>query len=107
MLGLNIFHKIHLKETRPLITKCMPELDWQRINFSRSKGGYLPYKSHGDKFLKSFFPHISRLWNSLGNEVHNKNLIEFKKHTKTIMKPPKYKHFSRGNKYSNALLTKV
>ena len=24
MLGLNIFHKIHLHETRPLIAKCMP-----------------------------------------------------------------------------------
>ena len=27
MLGLKIFHKIHLHETRPLIRKCMPKLD--------------------------------------------------------------------------------
>ena len=39
MLGLNIFHKIHLKETRLLVTKCMPELEWQRMNTLRSNGG--------------------------------------------------------------------
>ena len=30
MLGLNIFHKIHLQETRPLIQKYMPKLDFER-----------------------------------------------------------------------------
>ena len=58
MLGLNIFHKIHLKETRPLISNCMPKLDWQRKILLRSKGGYLPYDIRGDKFSKSFSPNI-------------------------------------------------
>ena len=82
MLGLNIFHKIHLKETRPLIQKCMPKLDIERTNLLRSKGGYLPFINYGDKFWKSFFPHISRLWNTIGLDVQCKTLEDFKLHTK-------------------------
>ena len=107
MLGLNIFHKIHLQETRPLIRKCMPKLDWERKNVLRSNGGYLPFDISGDKFKKSFFPHISKMWNSLGSSVQTKNLHDFKIHTKTEMKPQKYKHFSRGTKQSNSLLTRI
>ena len=70
LLGLNFFHKIHLQETRPLISKCMPKLDFERKHVLRSKGGYLPFANHGDKFCKSFFPHISRLWNLLPSNVH-------------------------------------
>ena len=106
MLGLNIFHKIHLNETRPLIKICMPKLDWERRKPQRSKGGYLPFDNKNDKFNKSFFPHTTKLWNSLGANVHNKNLEDFKIHTKT-MKPTKYKPFHRGNKYSNTLLTRI
>ena len=47
------------------------------------------------------------MWNALGPEVWNKNLIDFKLHTKLTMKPKKYKHFSRGNKLTNSLLTKI
>ena len=43
ILGLNIFHKIHLHETRPLIRNCMQKLDTEKCNV-RSKGGYLPYE---------------------------------------------------------------
>ena len=85
----------------------MPKLDWERKNCLRSKGGYIPFSSHGDKFSKSFFPHISKMWNALGPEVWNTNLIDFKLHTKLTMKPKKYKHFSRGNKLTNSLLTKI
>ena len=85
----------------------MPKLDWERKNVLRSKGGYLPFDIFGDKFRKSFFPHTSKLWNSLGSSVQNKNLYDFKTHTKTEMKPPKYKHFSRGTKQSNSLLTRI
>ena len=85
----------------------MPKLDWERKNFLRSKGGYLPFNCNGDKFSKSFFPHTSKLWNALGPEIWNKNLYDFKIYTKTTFKPKKYKHFSKGNKYSNSLLTKI
>ena len=107
MLGLNFFHKIHLQETRPLIQKCMPKLDFERKNVLRSNGGYLPFTNHGDKFWKSFFPYISRLWNTLSPDVQFKNLEDFKIYTKSEMKPVRYKHFSRGNKMSNSLLTRI
>ena len=50
LLSVNIFHKIHLQETRPLIRMCMPKLDYERTCVTRSKGGYIPFKYKGDKF---------------------------------------------------------
>ena len=107
LLSLNIFHKIHLNETRPLIKNCMTNLDIEGTHKTRSKGGYLPYKNFGVKFKTSFFPYTSGLWNSLPRNVKHKNLLEFKAFTNTEFKPPRYKHFSRGNKFSNTLLTKI
>ena len=107
ILGLNIFQKIHLHETRPLIRNCMQKLDTENVYNTRSKGGYMPYKRYGEKFKNSFFPHISTLWNSLPKHVQGKNLYEFKEYTKLEMKPPRYKHFARGNKINNQLLTKI
>ena len=106
-LGLNIFHKIHLHETRPLIRTCMPKLDFERKHLTRSKGGYIPFKQNGDKFKRSFFPHISGLWNSFPQNVQCKNVEDFKIYTKNEMKPPRYKHFSRGSKIGNSLLTRI
>ena len=34
-------------------------------------------------------------------------MFEFKEFTKNKFKPPKIKHYSRGNKFSNTLLTKI
>ena len=107
LLGLNLFHKIHLKETRPLIRNCMPKLDFEREHFLRSKGGYIPFKNIGNKFKSSFFPHHSQLWNNLPKNIQSSNLIDFKAFTKTDLKPPKYKHFSKDNKCSNPLLTRI
>ena len=55
----------------------------------------------------SFFPYYSKLWNSLPKQIQVLNLEEFKIYTKKEMKPLKIKHFSKGNKYSNSLLTKI
>ena len=77
ILGLNVFHKIHLQETRPLIRKCMPKLDFERQHFLRSKGGYIPFKNYGSYFKKSFFPYISGLWNCLPKQVQCHNLADF------------------------------
>ena len=107
LLSLNIFHKIHLHETRPLIRNCMPKLDIERTHALRSKGGYIPSKNYGTKFKKSFFPNTSSLWNSLPRNVQSKDLADFKEHVKNEFKPVKYKHFSRGTKLSNTLLTKI
>ena len=106
ILGLNIFHKIHLKETRPLIWSCMPKRDWDRKHSLRSKCGYLPFPSKNSKFSKSFFPYFSKLWNSIDNEYTKKNLDEFKMYTKSL-KPKKVKHFNRGQKITNSHLTRI
>ena len=107
ILSLNIFHKIHLHETRPLIRKCMPKLDIDNICKAGSKGGYIPFKYKGDTFNNSFFPSTVKLWNSLPKTIQHKDLIEFKLCTKQELKPPRYKHFSRGSKLGNTLLTKI
>ena len=107
ILGLNIFQKIHLYETRPLIRKCMPKLDFERQHLLRSKGGYIPFNNIGSKFKLSFFPYYSELWNTLPKNVQTQNLQEFKLYTNEEMKPKKYKHFYKGNKLSNSLLTRI
>ena len=77
-LSLNIFHKIRLNETRPLIRKCMPKLDIDRTNFTRSKGGYIPFKPKDNKFNTSFFPNTLKLWNNLSRNTQYKDVNEFK-----------------------------
>ena len=107
LLSLSIFHKIHLHETRPLIRKFMPKLDIDRINFTRSKGGYIPFKPKDNKFNTSFFPNTLKLWNNLTKEIQCKDVHEFKLSVKKEIKPSRYKHFSRGNKFANTLLTRI
>ena len=46
-------------------------------------------------------------WNNLPKHVKCKDVVDFKLYIKTELKPPRYKHFARGNKYSNSLLTKI
>ena len=85
----------------------MPKLDLENKHKTRSKGGYIPFKNFGFKFKNSFFPHTSHLWNSLPKQIQGKNLIDFKEFTNKEYKPPRYKHFARGNKITNTLLTKI
>ena len=61
-LSINIFQKIHLHETRPLVRNCMPRLDFENKFNLRNKNGYVPFPYRGNKFNLSFFP------------KHNKNL---------------------------------
>ena len=77
---------------------------------TRSKGGYIPFKNQhklGTKFEKSFFPHTAHLWNSLPKHAQCKNIPDFKVYIKKDLKPERYKHFAKGNKLSNTLLTKI
>ena len=87
ILGLNIFQKIHLQETRPLIRNCMTKLDFEKKQLTRSKGGYLPHENHGTKFRMSFFPYFSGLWNSLPPNVQFRNIEDFKIYTTTELSP--------------------
>ena len=105
-LGLCIFHKIHIQETRPLLRKCLTKLDLEKKNFLRSKGGYLPYPFLNKKFSNSFFPFISKIWNNLPNSTKSKNLLDFKTQMKADIKPERHKHFSVGPKESNQLMTR-
>ena len=107
LLSLNIFHKIHRHETRPLIRTCMPKLDIDRQNFTRSKGGYIPFKFKNDKFNSSFFPNTLKLWNNLTKTIQYKDVDEFKLCIKNEIKPKRYKHFSYGHKLGNILLTRI
>ena len=107
ILSVNIFHKIHLYETRPLIRKCMPKVNLQNYLNLRNKHGYVPFPYKGDKFSSSFFPNTTKIWNPLPKNIQCQNIDEFKKSTKTMFKPQKYKHFSRGSKLGNTLLTRI
>ena len=106
-LGLNIFHKIHLYETRPLIRSCMPKPDYENRYNTRSKGGYIPFKNVGNKFRNSFFPHMTLLWNNLPKNVKLKNVLDFKSFVNKELKPSRHKHFAKGSKIGNSLLTKI
>ena len=105
-LGLSIFHKIHLYETRPLIRQCLTQLDFENKKNLRSKGGYMPYPNYGNKFKNSFFPFISKLWNNLPTKNRSMNLFDFKAELKIDIKPERKKHYNVGPKDSNSLLTR-
>ena len=85
----------------------MSELDYSKKYMTRSKGGYAPFPNYGVKFKNSFFPYISNLWNKLEVSTQLLDLAEFKIQLKKELKPPKYKHFSKGSKLGNSLLTRV
>ena len=106
-LGLSLFHKIHLFETRPLIRSCKTGFDYEKKYLTRSKGGYLPYPNYGLKFQKSFFPFITNLWNSLDVSTQMMGLIDFKCKLKQELKPIKFRHYSKGSKLGNTLLTRI
>ena len=89
-----------------MIRKCLTRLDYEKRHFLRSKGGYLPYPNHSNKFLNSFFPVMSKTWNNLPTSTKCKNLLDFKAQLKTDLKPEKFKHFAVGPNESNILLTR-
>ena len=85
----------------------MPELDYSKKYLTRSKGGYTPFPYYGVRFKNSFFPYMSDLWNNLEVSTQLLDLIDFKQQLKVELKPKKYKHFSKGSKIGNSLLTRV
>ena len=107
LLSLNIFHKIHRHETRPLIKSCMPKPDIGKNHTTRSKGGYIPFRYENKNFNTSFFPNTSKIWNNLPKKVQIQDLQEFKNSIKTLKKPTRHKHFSFGSKLGNKLLTQI
>ena len=79
----------------------------EKKHLTRSKGGYTPYPNFGSKYLNSFFPFISKIWNNLDKSTQSLPLIDFKNKIKTSLKPNKVKHYSKGSKSGNILLTRI
>ena len=105
-LGLSLFHKVHLNQTRPLIKKAMPKP--QKVGITRSSNSF-KYETFPPKlktFSDSFFPYYTKKWNNLPQILRNEgDITQFKYHLKTYLKPKKHKHFSRGTRLGNSLLT--
>ena len=85
----------------------MTKVDYDKKYFTRSKVGYLSYPLYGHKFKNSFFPYITNLWNNLDVSIQVLPLADFKVRLKNELKPPKIKHFAKGSKYGNTLLTRI
>ena len=50
---------------------------------------------------------MSNLWNKLDVSIQLLELTEFKQELKKELKPVKYRHFSKGSKIGNCLLTRL
>ena len=106
-LSLCIFHKIALHETRPLIRSCMPQLHNKIVN-TRSYNKYVDFKFKNDVFDKSFFPFVTKIYNSLDLSLRNLPIMEDFKANLKFNKRRKIKHYSRGiSKYTNSLHTQL
>ena len=103
-LGLCVFHKIAIGETRPLIRKCMPAGQSKFVN-TRSVRAFCEFKFVNMGFSNSFFPFFTKLYNTLDPEIQKMmNMVDFKERLKKDYKDKKNKHFSRGiSKWSNSL----
>ena len=84
-----MLQKINLHETRPLLRKCMMELDYAKKYLTRSKGGYSPYPNYGVKYGNSFFPYMTKQWNNLNVSTQLMALPDFKEQLKMELKPKK------------------
>ena len=105
-LGLSLFHKIVLGETRPLVCNFMPKVKFNiNLRFGQNFEVFPPL---GNKFSNSFFPHFTNSWNKLDVKLKcEKDIFIFKENLKIQIKPKKYKHFARGPKKGNSLLTQL
>ena len=107
ILGLSLFHKIHLGLTRPLITTIKPDLVIKTVN-TRQKASYKPFPYTHSKMHKSFYPHFTKSWLALHPSIQSINDInEFKTQLKLSIKPARHKHLSKGSKLGNKLLTQL
>ena len=81
----------------------------QGLNSRMSKNGtFESFPPLGNDFSNSFFPHFTKSWNNLQTEIKSeKDIAIFKSSLKSKIKPKKHKHFSRGCKTGNSLLTQL
>ena len=50
---------------------------------------------------------MSKLWNNLPPSTQSKDLLDFKTQLKGDIKPTKIKHFAKGSRLSNSLITRL
>ena len=81
----------------------------QNLNSRLSKNGTFElFQPLGFDFSNSFFPYFTKLWNNLSNDLKcEKDILSFKTSLKTKIKHKKQKHYSRGCKRGNSLLTQL
>ena len=101
-LGLSIFHKIAVGETRPLIKGCMPLRS--PIN---TRLEYVQFPFKGMYYANSFFPYFTKKYNLVDREIRNKNIQDFKTSMSEKLKPSKRKHYAAGFKHPNSLLASI
>ena len=104
-LGLSLFHKIVMHETRPLVRSCLTVQNFRRG--SRNFGNFEMYPMYGTKFNNSYFPYFSKKWNNLPRSTRNLDFPEYKEKLKLVLKPQKLKHYAYGSKLGNKLWTRL
>ena len=105
-LGLCLFQKINLEETRPLVKSCMSSRNFKTKN-SKQFGNFQKHPNYGVKFSNSFFPYFSNRYNSLSKSIRNYDLNDFKNELKDTLKPSKNKVYTFGSKLGNKLITRL
>ena len=105
ILGYSIFHKINKGKTRQLVRSCLPA----RKNCPHTPrfGGFVPFPYHNLKFTNSLSPYFTSKYNKFEKHVKAFDTVEFKNYIVNKLKPQKYKHYARGPKYSNTLLSRM
>ena len=85
----------------------MPQLHNKIVN-TRSYNKYVDFKFKNDVFDKSFFPFVTKIYNSLDLSLRNLPIMEDFKANLKFNKRRKIKHYSRGiSKYTNSLHTQL
>ena len=87
----------------------MPKINTKTHNVrSTATACYTPFPRLGKHFSDSFFPHFCISWNKLENDIKSEiDISIFKEKLKLKLKPKRFKHFSRGSKRGNSLLTQL
>ena len=107
-LSLSLFHKVHLDLTRPLIKTIMPKPQKAGITRESNSGKYETFPPKLKTFSDSCFPYYTKKWNELPKDLKNEgDISQFKLQLKSYVKPKKHKHFNRGSRRGNSLLTQL
>ena len=107
-LGLSLFYKIHLNQTRPLVKTVMPKS--QKVGITRASQSfkYETFTPMLKTFSDSFFPYFTKKWNELPVDLQLEgDISQFKLLLKNHVKPKRHRHFSRGSRQGNSLLTQL